>query len=127
MPTYEYECQYCGVYDVWQRMKDEPLRRCQFCGERVKRLISGGAGIAISNVDFVTSEFGGKEVRITSRKQEKKLMRKYGLVHYDNNSKAKNRLTRKKSTDPKVRPRSYSKKKFDRLREPAVGTKPHKY
>ncbi len=40
MPIYEYECQKCGqISEVFQRMSDEPLKRCS-CGGKVKKLMS---------------------------------------------------------------------------------------
>jgi putative FmdB family regulatory protein len=41
MPIYEYECSKCGkVFEVFQRITEEPLTKCKFCEGRVNRLIS---------------------------------------------------------------------------------------
>lgn len=40
MPTYEYECKKCGVFDVEQSIKDDALKRCPKCRCKVERLIS---------------------------------------------------------------------------------------
>jgi putative FmdB family regulatory protein len=41
MPTYEYECDACHrVFEVRQRITEEPLTTCDACGGRVRRLIS---------------------------------------------------------------------------------------
>jgi putative FmdB family regulatory protein len=41
MPIYEYECAHCGVIEVIQKIKDDPLSCCPKCfGVRIKRLIS---------------------------------------------------------------------------------------
>lgn len=40
MPTYEYECDACGAYDVEQRITAPALEACPKCGGRVRRLIS---------------------------------------------------------------------------------------
>ena len=46
MPTYEYECINCGyTFEVFQRMMDNPLKKCPKCKKEVKRLISSGIGI----------------------------------------------------------------------------------
>jgi len=46
VPTYPYECQECGhQFERFQKMTDEPLKTCPRCGERVRRLIGGGAGV----------------------------------------------------------------------------------
>ena len=41
MPTYDYECDDCKrVYEVQQRISAEPLTVCQYCGGRIRRLLS---------------------------------------------------------------------------------------
>ncbi len=41
MPIYEYQCAKCGeVFEVFQKMNDEPVSRCRFCDGRVEKLIS---------------------------------------------------------------------------------------
>ena len=40
MPTYEYECESCGIrFERIQHFKDEPLKKCPECGGPVHRLI----------------------------------------------------------------------------------------
>ncbi len=46
MPTYEYECAKCGkTFEVFQSMKDEPLKTCpdKKCKGKVKRLLGTGS------------------------------------------------------------------------------------
>ena len=41
MPLYEYRCLKCGrVSEVLQRINDRPLRKCEICSGRLKKLIS---------------------------------------------------------------------------------------
>lgn len=40
MPIYEYECKKCGIFEVHQKMVDEPLKTCPTCQHDVKKLIS---------------------------------------------------------------------------------------
>ena len=41
MPIYEYQCAKCGeVFEVFQKIHDEPLSQCKFCQGRVEKLIS---------------------------------------------------------------------------------------
>jgi putative FmdB family regulatory protein len=41
VPIYEYKCSKCGkVFEILQKVNDEPLSRCKFCGGKVDRLIS---------------------------------------------------------------------------------------
>ena len=48
MPTYEYECEACGLrFERRQSMTDPPLAECPNCRGEVHRLISGGAGLLL--------------------------------------------------------------------------------
>jgi putative FmdB family regulatory protein len=40
MPIYEYHCQKCGVFEVTQRITENPLTTCPTCQGDVRRLIS---------------------------------------------------------------------------------------
>jgi putative FmdB family regulatory protein len=59
MPTYEYECTACGKHlEHFQSMKDAPIRKCPKCGKlRLKRLISGGAGVIFKGSGFYTTDY----------------------------------------------------------------------
>ena len=40
MPTYEYKCNKCGVFEVSQHITDAPLSKCPHCRAKVHKLIS---------------------------------------------------------------------------------------
>ncbi|OQX61805.1 MAG: FmdB family transcriptional regulator [Desulfococcus sp. 4484_241] len=41
MPIYEYECLSCGkTYEVWQKITDKPLTKCEVCSGKLRKLIS---------------------------------------------------------------------------------------
>lgn len=40
MPIYEYCCKECGVFEVTQRITENPLTSCPTCGGDIRRLIS---------------------------------------------------------------------------------------
>ncbi len=41
MPIYEYQCTKCGeVFEVFQKITDQPITQCKFCQARVEKLIS---------------------------------------------------------------------------------------
>lgn len=45
MPTYEYECEKCGIrFERWQAVTEAPITECPECRGKVRRLVSGGAG-----------------------------------------------------------------------------------
>ncbi|MBN1546123.1 MAG: zinc ribbon domain-containing protein [Syntrophaceae bacterium] len=48
MPTYEYECESCGLrFEQWQGINETPVMQCPECDGKVSRLISGGAGFIL--------------------------------------------------------------------------------
>ena len=63
MPTYGYECKKCGHnFDIFQSMKDEPLKTCPECGKELRRLINGGTGVIFKGAGFYVTDKGGKPV-----------------------------------------------------------------
>jgi putative FmdB family regulatory protein len=61
MPTYGYECKSCKhTFDVFQSMKDEPVKICPKCGKTVRRLINGGTGVIFKGSGFYVTDKSGK-------------------------------------------------------------------
>lgn len=57
MPTYDYKCTACEtIFEVEQRMSDPLLTACPTCQGKVRRLISGGAGIAFKGTGFYAND-----------------------------------------------------------------------
>ena len=64
MPTYEYECTKCGhVFERFQSMTDEPLKRCPECRCKVRRLFGTGAGIIFKGSGFYETDYRSKSYR----------------------------------------------------------------
>lgn len=57
MPTYEYECPECGIFDVFQNMNDERLKRCPKCKRKVVRLLGTGAGVIFKGSGFYQTDY----------------------------------------------------------------------
>ncbi len=59
MPTYEYLCASCGKrFDYFQKMTDEPLKRCICCRRgKVKRQLGTGAGIIFKGSGFYCTDY----------------------------------------------------------------------
>ena len=58
MPTYEYECFDCKrTFEAFQNITANPLKKCRFCGGRVRRLIGGGAGIIFKGSGFYATDY----------------------------------------------------------------------
>src|SRR5437588_12479356 len=62
MPTYEYRCDACGhAFEQFQSIKAEPVRKCPECGKnKVKRLISTGAGLIFKGSGFYITDYRDK-------------------------------------------------------------------
>ncbi|MCK5707373.1 MAG: zinc ribbon domain-containing protein [Candidatus Aureabacteria bacterium] len=70
MPTYEYECLKCGeIFELFQSIKAEALKKHASCGGKVKRLISGGAGIIFKGSGFYETDYRRKTKPPTATKQ----------------------------------------------------------
>jgi putative FmdB family regulatory protein len=64
MPTYQYRCTACKhEFEELQSMTDEPLQSCPKCGGRVKRLISGGAGVIFKGSGFYATDYRGPKYK----------------------------------------------------------------
>ncbi len=58
MPTYDYACDTCGHrFDVFQSIKDEPLKNCVNCGSSVRRVIGSGGGIIFKGSGFYVNDY----------------------------------------------------------------------
>lgn len=61
MPTYEYECSKCGKkFDLFQMMKDDPIKKCPDCKGKVDRLLGGGSGIIFKGTGFYETDYKKK-------------------------------------------------------------------
>jgi len=62
MPIYEYKCANGHVFDVIQKMSDEPLDKCQECGAPAERVLHPVAihfkGSGFHNTDYKTKRSG---------------------------------------------------------------------
>lgn len=61
MPTYDYKCDDCeNIFEVFQKMKDEPLKTCPQCGGEVRRIVSGGTGVIYKGSGFYITDYKAK-------------------------------------------------------------------
>src|SRR3954462_1549477 len=62
MPTYEYQCDACGnKFEKFQSIKSGPIKRCPKCGKnKVRRLISSGAGLIFKGSGFYITDYRDK-------------------------------------------------------------------
>ena len=60
MPIYEYKCENGHVFDVMQKLSDEPLTRCVECGAPVRKVLHP-VSIAFKGSGFYSTDYrGGK-------------------------------------------------------------------
>lgn len=72
MPTYEYECAKCRKhFDKFQKMTDEPLKKCPGCGGKVHRLIGMGGGIIFKGTGFYHTDYKNKKGKSQDKPCEK--------------------------------------------------------
>ena len=60
MPIYEYKCENGHVFDVIQKMTDEPLTECQECGAPAVRVLTAPA-IHFKGSGFYNTDYGRKK------------------------------------------------------------------
>jgi len=74
MATYEYKCNKCEeIFEVFQKMSEEPLKECSVCGGELIKLISGGVGIIFKGSGFYTTDYkNSSNNKVDSKKEEKK-------------------------------------------------------
>ena len=74
MPNYDYKCTECNhLFDVFQKMTDEPLAVCPKCGGKLKRLIGAGSGPIFKGTGFYQTDYknNGKNSVTSSKKDNK--------------------------------------------------------
>lgn len=59
MPIYEYKCENGHVFDVMQRMSDDPLTQCRECGASVKKVLQP-VGISFKGSGFYSTDYNSK-------------------------------------------------------------------
>jgi len=71
MPLYEYECTKCNNHtEIFQRMSDKPIARCEKCNGRMKKLISQSSFHLKGSGWYVTdysSKSGGHDGKSSGR------------------------------------------------------------
>lgn len=56
MPTYEYRCPNGHLFELFQKMSEEPRAECPECGAVSERLLSAGAGFLFKGDGFYITE-----------------------------------------------------------------------
>ena len=92
MAIYEYKCENGHVFDVIQRMSDEPLTECQECGAPAERVLHPVA------VHFKGSGFYNTDYGTAKRKRESDKSASEGADKHDSKQSEKKKDSSKSST-----------------------------
>jgi putative FmdB family regulatory protein len=65
MPIYEYKCENGHIFDVIQKMSDEPLSACQECGAPAERVLHPVA-VHFKGSGFYNTDYGKKKTGAAS-------------------------------------------------------------
>ena len=69
MPTYEYECSKCSdVFEVFQSMTEDRIKKCPECGGKVKRLIGTGSGVIFKGSGFYETDYRSSNYHSDAKK-----------------------------------------------------------
>jgi putative FmdB family regulatory protein len=60
VPIYEYKCDNGHVFDVMQRMSDDPLTKCEECGAPAVRVLHSPA-VHFKGSGFYNTDYGKKK------------------------------------------------------------------
>lgn len=70
MPTYDYECERCGTFEIWQRISEPPLTTCRQCGGPIRRLLAP-AGFILKGAGFYVNDYPSESRRKAVEAEEK--------------------------------------------------------
>ncbi len=94
MPTYEYECEECGiVFERFQHFSDEPLKTCPECQGSVHRVIQPVGIIFKGSGFYVTDNRGSKSSTLPKSQAEQ--------ASDKGNGESKSKASEPKSSDTK--------------------------
>jgi putative FmdB family regulatory protein len=69
MPIYEYKCRKGHVFDVMQRMSDDPVTKCEVCGAPVQRVLHAPS-IHFKGSGFHNTDYGTRKRSREARESE---------------------------------------------------------
>jgi putative FmdB family regulatory protein len=57
VPTYDYRCEKCGAFELWQSIKEDALTVCPKCGSKAERVLSANVGFVLKGSGFYQNEY----------------------------------------------------------------------
>jgi putative FmdB family regulatory protein len=95
MPIYEYKCENGHVFDVLQKMSDDPLAECIECGAPVRKILQP-VGISFKGSGFYSTDYNKKG----PKEEPKKAAATSGEPSTNGASDTKSSASEKTSTEP---------------------------
>jgi putative FmdB family regulatory protein len=71
MPIYEYKCENGHVFDVMQKLSEDPLSSCVECGAPVRKVLHP-VGISFKGSGFYSTDYSKKGPKEAARKDTSK-------------------------------------------------------
>jgi putative FmdB family regulatory protein len=69
MPIYEYKCENGHVFDVMQKLAEDPLTTCVECGAPVRKVLHP-VGISFKGSGFYSTDYNNKSKRESATKED---------------------------------------------------------
>ncbi|QIN79240.1 hypothetical protein GBA65_12745 [Rubrobacter marinus] len=70
MPIYEYKCENGHVFDIMQRMSEDPLTECVQCGAPVRKVLHP-VGISFKGSGFYSTDYSNKGSKTDAKETTK--------------------------------------------------------
>ncbi len=96
MPIYEYRCDNGHVFDVMQKMSDDPLAECVKCRAPVRKVLQP-VGISFKGSGFYSTDYNNKK---GPKEEPKKAAATSGESSTNGASDSKSNAPEKTSTEP---------------------------
>jgi putative FmdB family regulatory protein len=71
MPIYEYKCENGHIFDVMQKLSEEPLSSCIECGAPVRKVLHP-VGISFKGSGFYSTDYSKKGTKEAAQKDTSK-------------------------------------------------------
>jgi putative FmdB family regulatory protein len=68
MPIYEYKCENGHVFDVMQKLAEDPLTTCVECGAPVRKVLHP-VGISFKGSGFYSTDYRNKSTKETATRE----------------------------------------------------------
>jgi putative FmdB family regulatory protein len=66
MPIYEYKCETGHIFDIMQRMSEDPLTECVECGAPVRKVLHP-VGISFKGSGFYSTDYSNKSSKTDAK------------------------------------------------------------